>query len=291
MDTRSRTESFGEMRRMIDLELARLLEGDSRLFEALRYAVLSGGKRFRPLLLLSSGKAFGGSPASLLPYACALELIHSYSLVHDDLPCMDDDAMRRGRPSCHKVFGEGPALLVGDGLLTLAFEVLAAAPSDAVGVHRKEAACGEISRAAGVRGMIAGQWNDIDLPDSGISAADFLDLIGKKTGALILAAVRAGALLGGADARGLEKMDIYGKNIGLAFQLRDDLLDSKNEKESVDRSRPNAVIVFGEGETRNRIAGAVRDALSALDSAGLPSPELRELAENLLHGEREERHG
>ena len=279
------------MRRAIDLELARLLEGDSRLFEALRYAVLSGGKRFRPLLLLSSGKAFGGSPAALLPYACALELIHSYSLVHDDLPCMDDDAMRRGRPSCHKAFGEGPALLVGDGLLTMAFEVMAATPSDAVGVSRKEAACREISRAAGVRGMIAGQWNDIDLPDSGIDAAAFLDLIGKKTGALILAAVRAGALLGGADAPGLEKMGVYGKNVGLAFQLRDDLLDSENKKESVDRSRPNAVFIFGEGETRNRIAGAVRDALSALDSASLPSPELRELAESLLHGERKERHG
>ena len=126
-------ESLSEKRAAIDAELERLLDGDSRLHEAMRYAVLSGGKRFRPLLLLSSGAAFGGAVPALLPFACAVELIHAYSLVHDDLPCMDNDDIRRGKPSCHKAFGEDLALLAGDALLTLAFEVLAEAPPGTVG--------------------------------------------------------------------------------------------------------------------------------------------------------------
>src|SRR4030042_3009679 len=171
-------DSLQQKKAAIERERERLLEEGpgSRLFEAMRYAVLSGGKRFRPLLLVVSGETFGGDSRVLLPYACAVELIHNYSLVHDDLPCMDDDDTRRGRPSCHKAFGEGQALLVGDGLLSLAFEVLAGAPADAVGSGRKERAVLEIVRAAGVRGMIEGQWLDIGFAGGATDKTSYDDI-------------------------------------------------------------------------------------------------------------------
>ena len=278
-------DSLREKKTAVDRELERLL-GDgpgSRLFEAMRYAVLSGGKRFRPLLLLVSGEAFGGDAGTLLPYACAVELIHNYSLIHDDLPCMDDDDTRRGRPSCHKAFGEGPALLVGDGLLSLAFEVLVGAPAAAAGSGRKERAVLEIVRAAGVRGMIGGQWLDIGYAGSAATEASYDDLISKKTGALILAAVKAGAVLGGADAAGLSAMEEFGRNVGMAFQLRDDILDSGKEAEGGGaRTRPNSVALFGTVGAKERLERAVGRAVAALDGAGMRSEELRYLAYGLL---------
>lgn len=280
-------DGLQEKKAAVDRELERLLEGSpgSRLFEAMRYAVLPGGKRFRPLLLVASGEAFGGEAGTLLPYACAVELIHNYSLVHDDLPCMDDDDTRRGRPSCHKAFGEGQALLVGDGLLSLAFEVLAGAPAgvDAAGSGRKERAVLEIVRAAGVRGMIEGQWLDIGCAGGEATEASYEDIISKKTGALILAAVKAGAVLGGADASGLMAMEEFGRNVGLAFQLRDDVLDSGKEAERGDaRTRPNSVALFGTAGAKERLARAVGRAVAALDGASIRSEELRHLAGGLL---------
>jgi geranylgeranyl pyrophosphate synthase len=291
MKTQSAAESLQERRRAVDRELERLLEGESRLFEALRYAVLSGGKRFRPLLLLAAGEAFGGSPESLIPYACALELIHDYSLVHDDLPCMDNDDVRRGRPSCHKAFGDGLALLAGDALLTMAFETLANASAEAVGPARKEYAVREIARAAGVRGMIGGQWLDIGRPAPEIDGSVYDELIAKKTGALILAAARAGAVLGSADARGLAAMERYGNGIGRAFQLRDDLLDSKDDGKNGGPVRPNAVAVFGLEGTKNRLFESVDRALQALREVSLHPDELRELAEGLLRFDKDGAHG
>jgi len=274
-----------EMRAAVDRELERLLEGGlgSRLFEAMRYAVLPGGKRFRPLLLVASGEAFGGDGRALIPYACAVELIHNYSLVHDDLPCMDDDDMRRGRPSCHKAFGEGQALLVGDGLLSLAFEVLAGAPAGAVGSGRKERAVLEIVRAAGVRGMIEGQWLDIGYGGGAADKTSYDNLVSKKTGALILAAAKVGAVLGGADAAELPVMEEFGRNVGLAFQLKDDLLDSGKETESGEaRTRPNFVALFGTEGAKERLGRAVGRAVAALDGASIRSEELRHLARGLL---------
>jgi geranylgeranyl diphosphate synthase, type II len=269
----------------VDGELVRLLAGDSRLFEAMRYAVLSGGKRFRPLILLASGEAFGGDASSLLPFACAIELIHAYSLVHDDLPCMDNDDIRRGKPSCHKAFGVDLALLAGDGLLTMAFEVMAGAPAGPGGAVRKERALAEIGRAAGVHGMIGGQWLDVTWPGSiGSNGAEasLEELILLKTGALISAASKAGALLGGADAAGLLAIEAYGKNIGLAFQLRDDILDSDRKAEGPSGTRPNSVAVFGLEGTKTRLSLAAERAMAALDTMGGGSDELRELAGNLL---------
>ena len=278
-------DSLQQKKAAIDRELERLLEEGpgSRLFEAMRYAVLSGGKRFRPLLLVVSGETFGGDSRVLLPYACAVELIHNYSLVHDDLPCMDDDDTRRGRPSCHKAFGEGQALLVGDGLLSLAFEVLAGAPADAVGSGRKERAVLEIVRAAGVRGMIEGQWLDIGFAGGATDKTSYDDLVSKKTGTLIVAAAKAGAVLGGADAAELQVMEEFGRNIGLAFQLKDDLLDSGKKSESGEtRIRPNFVALFGIEGAKERLGRAVGSGVAALDGASIRSEELRHLAKGLL---------
>ena len=281
MSPASATASLLEMKAEVEACLERLLEGESRLCQALRYAVLSGGKRFRPLLLLSAGEAFGGERATLLPYACAVELIHSYSLVHDDLPCMDDDAVRRGKPSCHKAFGEARALLAGDGLLTLAFEVLAGAPAGAAGAGRKDRAIRAIAEAAGVKGMIAGQWMDIEYDPARADEASLLELMALKTGALILASVRAGAIMGGAPDASLPGVDRYGRGVGLAFQLRDDLLDAGKKTEGKAGTRPNAVALFGPEGTKSRLRRAVGEALEALDAAGVRSVELRSLASGL----------
>lgn len=275
------TASLAAMKTEVEAGLDRLLAGDSRLHEALRYAVLGGGKRFRPLLLLSAGKAFGGDRKALLPFACAVELIHAYSLVHDDLPCMDDDAVRRGKPSCHKAFGEAEALLAGDGLLTLAFEVLADTPADAGGAGRRDRAIRSIAGAAGIRGMIAGQWLDVAYDPARADEASLLELLSLKTGALILASVRAGAIMGGAPDGVLPEIDRYGRGVGLAFQLRDDLYDATKKTEGRSGTRPNAAILFGPDGTRARLRRAVDDALDALAAAGVRSAELRALVTGL----------
>jgi farnesyl diphosphate synthase len=270
------------MRRTLDAELDRLLAADgSRLLEAMRYAVLGGGKRFRPLVLLAAGEAFGASRSALLPYACAVELIHNYSLVHDDLPAMDNDDLRRGRPSCHKAFGEGLALLTGDGLLSLAFEVIAGAPPPRGRLERKDRALREISSAAGVRGMIKGQWLDISLRREDADTDAFMDMIGKKTGALIQASAKAGAVLAGAPAPGLAAIGDYGAALGLAFQLRDDLADVGR---SGSPSGLDAVAVFGRAGARARLEEYVTGALAALEKEKIASAELRHLAGTLSPG-------
>jgi geranylgeranyl diphosphate synthase, type II len=276
------TSSLTAKKAAVDRALESLVAGDSRLFEAMRYAVLSGGKRFRPLLLLASGEAFGGDRETLLPFACSIELIHSYSLVHDDLPCMDDDDFRRGKPSCHKAFGEDLALLAGDALLNMAFEVLSEARDGAAGATRKERAVAAIAHAAGARGMIGGQWLDISYVPAEATEASLETLIRMKTGALIGAAVKAGALLGGAEAAGLTAVDAYGRTMGLAFQLRDDILDSGRTAEKPTGTRPNSVAMFGLEGTKLRLEAAVEGAVAALDGVSLRSEELRALALSLL---------
>ncbi|MGZ7066484.1 MAG: polyprenyl synthetase family protein [Candidatus Aminicenantales bacterium] len=269
-------DRFEEARKAVDTELERLLAGDgSRLFDAMRYAVLGGGKRFRPLLLLAAGGAFGTPREALLPYACAIELIHNYSLVHDDLPSMDNDDFRRGKPSCHKTFGEGLAVLAGDGLLSLAFEVIAGAPSPQGHGERKEQAFREIAAAAGVRGMIKGQWMDISLSRQEADGDVYTDLIRRKTGALIAASVKAGALLAGAPPRGLDAAGAYGESVGLAFQLRDDLADSGTTGSP---SGLDAVTIFGRDGARARLDDYLKKAVAALDGGNIDSADLRCLA-------------
>ncbi len=276
-------ERLRQKKEAVERELKRLLnEEDSLMFRAMRYAVLSGGKRFRPLLFLSSGEYFGASPDMLLPFACALELIHNYSLVHDDLPLMDDDDFRRGQPSCHKAFGEDIALLAGDGLLTLAFEVIAQAPVGDRLLPRKEQVLKEISRHAGVKGMIGGQLMDISLSREDLTEGTIHELMLKKTGGLITAAVKTGAILGGADAPELEAIVEYGRNVGLAFQVRDDIHDSGEKEQDGQPFRPNYVSLFGLETSKERLKDFVEAARNALNEASIESEELHWLASKLL---------
>jgi len=276
-------DSLDGRRRAVDEELERLLgRSDSLLYQAMRYTVLSGGKRFRPMLLLSAGEWYQAERAMLLPFACALEFVHNYSLIHDDLPAMDNDDFRRGKPSSHKAFGEDVALLAGDGLLTLAFEVMAAAPLPATLTTQRARVIEEVSRRAGVEGMIGGQYLDIRLKPVEVNEASYRDIILKKTGGLIIASVRCGGLLGRASDDELQALADYGANVGLAFQVRDDILDAAREKTKDGAFRPNSVALFGEEGARRRLKDYVDAALASLDRASIASEELRALASMLL---------
>lgn len=274
---------LAQKKEAIDRKLESILpRGDSLLYQAMRYSVLGGGKRFRPLLLLSSGEEFGVRAEDALPFACAVELIHNYSLVHDDLPSMDDDDFRRGEPSCHKAFGEDIALLTGDALLTLAFEVMASALLERDSDTQKEQAIVELSRHAGTEGMIGGQLLDITLSPETISKELFHELIQKKTAALITASVRIGAILGGANESQMEAVTAFGENIGLAFQTRDDLLDALEDTQREDAYRPNSVSLFGLEGAMKRLETFVSEGLQALVRGAFASEELHFLAKKLL---------
>ncbi len=191
-------------------------EMPEELRKAMEYSLLAGGKRLRPMLCLSACEMAGGQLEAALPLACALEMIHTYSLIHDDLPCMDDDDFRRGRPSNHKVFGEANALLAGDGLLSIA---------------------AEIARGAGVNGMVAGQWKDLaNEKNPSADAATLTDIHTRKTGALITAAVLAGGLAGKADAAEMKALRAFGAHFGVLFQITDDLLDVEGDEKTVGKT-------------------------------------------------------
>ncbi|MGO4223256.1 (2E,6E)-farnesyl diphosphate synthase [Lysobacter sp. TAF61] len=226
-------------RERADAALARVLPDPSlpphRLHAAMRHAVLLGGKRMRPLLVYASGAALGAGADALDAPAAAVELIHAYSLVHDDLPAMDDDALRRGQPTVHVAFDEATAVLAGDALQSLAFEVLADAPvSDAVRV----ALLRTLATASGAAGMCGGQALDLAATGNGatVSVADLETLHALKTGALIRAAVRMGALCGGASASELDDLDRYADALGLAFQVRDDILDIEGDSATLGKT-------------------------------------------------------
>ncbi|MGQ9470968.1 MAG: polyprenyl synthetase family protein [Candidatus Aminicenantales bacterium] len=254
---------------------------ESALFAAMRYAVFSEGKRFRPLLLLASGESFGAKRDLLLPFACAIEFIHNYSLIHDDLPSMDNDDFRRGRPSCHRAFGEDVALLAGDGLLTLAFEIMLQAPVPETLMERKVEAIWEISRQAGPRGMIAGQFMDINLKPEIIREEELVELMQKKTGALITASVKTGALLAAASERDVRLMEKFGRRLGLAFQIRDDLLDV-DEPGKKASYRPNYVRVVNRERAREGLKKLVGEAIEMLEVANRLTEELNYLSLKLL---------
>ena len=206
------------------------------LLDSERYSLFAGGKRIRPLLTLEFCKLFGGEEAAALPFACAVEMIHTYSLIHDDLPCMDDDDMRRGKPSNHKVFGEAIALLAGDALLTGAFE--AAASNVAAGAETSAKAVAYLAGCAGRYGMIGGQIMDLEGEKKPLSAEELLKLHSLKTGALIGAASVLGALAAGVnfDDPRMEAVVTYSENIGLAFQIVDDILDCTGDSETLGKA-------------------------------------------------------
>ncbi len=207
------------------------------LYESMKYSLTAGGKRIRPILLLAAAEFTGCKIEAAIPYACALEYIHTYSLIHDDMPCMDDDDLRRGMPTNHKVFGEAMATLAGDGLQAAAFEAMTKDMfmyfDDSVQLKNRIRAAHEIVKGSGCRGMVAGQVADIENENKACSG-EMLDYIHiNKTAALIVAAIRAGAQLGGADAETLNNLTIYAENLGLAFQIADDILDVIGSEEEM----------------------------------------------------------
>ena len=206
-----------------------------RLLEAMRYSLMAGGKRLRPVLALASCEAVGGALEAAMGLACAIEMIHTYSLVHDDLPCMDDDDLRRGRPTNHKVYGEAIATLAGDALLTDAFEVLARSASQHRGISAQVVleTVAELADAAGSAGMVGGQVIDLLGEGRPMDVAELEHLHSRKTGALFVAAVCGGGRLGGATAVQLASLREYAKALGLAFQVIDDLLDVESSTETM----------------------------------------------------------
>jgi geranylgeranyl diphosphate synthase, type II len=204
------------------------------LAEAMRYSLLAGGKRLRPILVLMASEAAGGTEQNALPAAAAVEMIHTYSLIHDDLPAMDDDDLRRGRPTCHKVFGEAMAILAGDALLTWAFEVLASNYPPATSA----ACCRELAQGAGAAGMVGGQVEDLAGEKQAGTLETLKNVHARKTGALFRAALRLGLhtaqgeRAGGLDARILESLDGFGRNFGMIFQITDDLIDVEGSAET-----------------------------------------------------------
>ncbi len=232
-------ESYlAERRRVVEEALDRLMPPadapPARLHEAMRYGVFSGGKRLRPILAIAAFELAGGSGSGVLTPACATELIHTYSLVHDDLPAMDDDDLRRGRPTCHKVFGEGVAVLAGDGLLTLAFQVVA--EDDALPAERRLAIVQKLAEANGPSGMVGGQVADVEAEGQEPSLSTIGFVHSRKTGAPIAAAVVVGAIAAGAPSEQQAALASYGERVGLAFQIADDLLDVTGTAEEMGKA-------------------------------------------------------
>jgi len=264
------------------------------LFKALRYSVLAGGKRLRPVLLLEFHRICGGAFTAALPFACAIEAVHTYSLIHDDLPCMDNDDFRRGKPTSHRVFGEAVAVLAGDGLLNAAFEIMLASGDNAtLPADRVVRAAHEIAVCAGARGMIGGQVIDITSENTAISADQLKDMYALKTGALISAACKAGCILAGADEKLIGAAGHYALSLGLAFQIVDDILDIRGNSEltgkSVGSDRSNMKLTYpalvGVDESYNLVKALTAEATDAL----LPFHDtdfLRELAASLIDRDR-----
>ena len=206
------------------------------LYDAMEYSLLSGGKRLRPVLTLEVCRLCGGDVEQALPFACAVECIHTYSLIHDDLPCMDDDDLRRGRPTNHKVYGQAMALLAGDALLTAAFELIAQHGLELDDPRRGLAVADCLGRAAGARGMVGGQVLDMAGEDRSLSLAEVEELQRLKTGALISAAAEIGCIVAGGSEDDLDAVRRYARDLGLAFQIRDDILDVEGDEAVLGKS-------------------------------------------------------
>jgi len=260
--------------------------------EAMRYSLMAGGKRLRPILCLASAEAVGGDRVLALPAACAIELIHTYSLIHDDLPAMDDDTMRRGRPTLHMVAGEGMAILAGDGLLTEAFNLLAREPrtTDATIVARKLRVIEAIAAAAGPVGMVGGQAIDLasvtsdrsgQLPPA-LDSHALKTMHGKKTGALIRGSAKAGAIMGGGDDRQVDAIDRAAAEFGLAFQIVDDILDVEGASADLGKTagkdaaagKPTYPLFYGLEASRQMAADCLARAESVLESARIADSRL-----------------
>lgn len=280
----------------IDQALETLLPRDTELphslHKAMRYSVFAGGKRVRPILMLAACDAVGGESEAAIPAACAMEMIHTYSLIHDDLPAMDDDDFRRGNPTNHKVFGEAIAILAGDALLTEAFKLISN-PSCAhrISPDARLAVIHEIARCAGSYGMVGGQVVDMESegkPDMDLPTVQYIHT--HKTGALIKASVVAGALIGNADQAQLAAITRYGEAAGLAFQIADDILDIEGTTEEIgkdagsDQARGKATYpaVMGLSAAKTEAESMMNEALDALTLFGSEADPLRDIARYIV---------
>ena len=277
-DAAAVAEYVSARRAEVEAALATLLPGppdcSATLADAMRYSLTAGGKRLRPVLCLASAEAVGGATAAALPAACAIELIHTYSLVHDDLPAMDDDSMRRGRPTLHVVVGEGMAVLAGDGLLTEAFHVLSRMQGEPARVLR---AIQVIAAAAGPTGMVGGQAIDLASVTLSLDAEALAVMHAKKTGALIRASAVAGAVLGGGSGAQVTAIDAAAAEFGLAFQIVDDILDVEGDAAKLGKStgkdaaagKPTYPALFGLDRSRAMAEACITRAADTLDRAGM----------------------
>lgn len=285
-------EEWKKKREQVEAALAEALQHsdilDKTLASSMEYSLLAGGKRLRPILLMAAAEAVGGRGEDYLTSACAIEMIHTYSLVHDDLPAMDDDDYRRGKPTNHKVYGAGMATLAGDALLTMAFEVLLrqSGISDAV----KLRVLREVSEAAGAKGMVGGQAMDLGAAGQPVNIITLRRMHMGKTGALFRAAVRTGAILAGGDAAELVSLTRYAESFGLAFQITDDILDVTGTTEDIgkpagsdERNQKATYVTLATLPGAEKMArDAVEAAVEALAPLGDKAAFLRDLAEFLL---------
>lgn len=264
------------------------------LGDAMRYAVLDGGKRLRPLLVLAASEAVGGNKAAALRAACATELIHAYSLVHDDLPCMDNDVLRRGKPTVHVKFGEADALLAGDALQALAFELLTP-EGDEIPATTQALLCRLLARAAGSQGMAGGQAIDLASVGIALNEAQLREMHRLKTGALLQGSVEMGAACGTVSAAALAALRDYGAAIGLAFQVIDDILDVTADSQTLGKTagkdaaadKPTYVSLLGLDGARAQARQLLADALAALERSGLDdTAALRALAHMVVDRDR-----
>ncbi len=259
------------------------------LHKAIQYSLFAGGKRIRPILSMAAFEAIGGRGDKILPFVCALEMIHTYSLIHDDLPALDNDDYRRGKPTCHKVFGESIGILAGDALLTEAFKLMTDRSIQEFSIRDGGSildVINEVAQAAGMSGMVGGQVLDIESEGKEVDFPTLQYIHTHKTGALILVSVRVGAKLGGASEETLKALTHYGERIGLAFQIADDILNVEGKaallgkKTGSDLSRGKATypVLLGLGESKRRAKELVELAVKAIESFGPEAEPLREIA-------------
>jgi geranylgeranyl diphosphate synthase type II len=280
-----------EVDRALDGFLPKESAKPATIHKAMRYSLFAGGKRLRPILCLAAAEACGGTSEAAMPLACAMECIHTYSLIHDDLPSMDNDDFRRGRPTCHKVFGDGIAVLAGDALLTIAFEIAAAAEPTRRYVTKQ--IISEIADAAGSRKLIAGQVADLEAEGQPITRSGLLYIHENKTAAMLIASVRLGAMSANARPAELEAVSAFGAALGLAFQVIDDILDVTQTSEKLGKSAGKDVAaqkatypaVIGLEKSRKEAQRLTNEAHAALEPIGARAETLRAIAAYLLDRE------
>ena len=275
----------------LDAFLPKAKEKPATIHAAMRYSVFAGGKRLRPILCIAAAEACGGDPEAAVPPACAVEVLHTYSLVHDDLPCMDDDDLRRGRPTCHKVYGEGMAVLTGDALLTEAFLMLAQTqPAKRYPVGSYVA---ELALTGGSTKLIGGQVMDLEGEGKKLTKAQLVKIHEAKTAALLTTSIRLGAMTANATDKQLEALSVFGRALGLAFQVIDDILDVTDSTEVLGKTagtdaaveKATYPAILGLDKSRKEAAKLTNEAMDALLPFGKKAQRLREIAEYLLKRE------